>query len=220
MLRASDANSLPSLLDGEAKNWEQLVRATLRREKLRHDGRGGHERALSVIAGSILPSLTRETNIDMILPAADEIQSKDPNVARIRPVSIKILQLCHLKRLGFSAFVSRRLSSLYTNQLWTSYVTMNAFGLLRNRSAFYKPHRPLFVSSDICLSPETLVRPSFVSSDLAGPVPFGNLYQCYEAIVLTVLISYLQHPVISDHRSILFCCHKAAADLCKLPAAS
>ncbi|KAI8551390.1 hypothetical protein RHMOL_Rhmol06G0182300 [Rhododendron molle] len=66
-----------------SKNWERLVRATLRRKKLRHDGRGGHERAPIGIASFVLPSLTRETNIDQILPAADEIQSEDPNVARI-----------------------------------------------------------------------------------------------------------------------------------------
>ncbi|XP_058180516.1 callose synthase 10 isoform X2 [Rhododendron vialii] len=65
------------------KNWERLVRATLQREKLRYDGRGGHERVPSGIAGSVPPSLTRETNIDLILQAADEIQSEDPNVARI-----------------------------------------------------------------------------------------------------------------------------------------
>ncbi|KAI8543872.1 hypothetical protein RHMOL_Rhmol08G0252700 [Rhododendron molle] len=66
-----------------SENWERLVRATLQREKLRRDGRGGHERVPSGIAGSVPPSLTRETNIDLILQAADEIQSEDPNVARI-----------------------------------------------------------------------------------------------------------------------------------------
>ncbi|KAF7135954.1 hypothetical protein RHSIM_Rhsim08G0183600 [Rhododendron simsii] len=65
------------------KNWERLVRATLQREKRRQDGRGGHERVPSGIAGSVPLSLTRETNIDLILQAADEIQSEDPNVARI-----------------------------------------------------------------------------------------------------------------------------------------
>ncbi|XP_058219579.1 callose synthase 10-like [Rhododendron vialii] len=112
-----------------SKNWEWVVRATLRREKLRHDGRGGHERAPIGIASSVPPSLTRETNIDLILLAADEIQFEDPNVARIRKglVSLKILQLCHPKRLGFFAFVSRRPSPLDTTQLWTSWVTMNAF---------------------------------------------------------------------------------------------
>ncbi|KAG5545011.1 hypothetical protein RHGRI_017468 [Rhododendron griersonianum] len=85
---------------GPSENWERLVRATLRREKLRYDGRGGHERAPIGIAGSVPPSLTRETNIDLIFPAAYEIQSEDPNVARIRLVSLEILQLCHPKRLG------------------------------------------------------------------------------------------------------------------------
>ncbi|KAG5544996.1 hypothetical protein RHGRI_017453 [Rhododendron griersonianum] len=77
-------NSGGSEMVRPSENWERLVRATLRREKLRHDGRGGHERAPIGIAGSVPPSLTRETNIDLILPAAYEIQPEDPNVARIR----------------------------------------------------------------------------------------------------------------------------------------
>lgn len=63
-------------------NWERLVRATLRREQLRNAGQG-HERTPSGIAGAVPPSLTRTTNIDRILQAADEIQEEDPNVARI-----------------------------------------------------------------------------------------------------------------------------------------
>ncbi|KAG5540243.1 hypothetical protein RHGRI_020464 [Rhododendron griersonianum] len=55
------------------ENWERLVRATPWMEKLRHDGRGSHERAPSGIAGSVLLSLTWETNMDLILPAADKI---------------------------------------------------------------------------------------------------------------------------------------------------
>lgn len=65
-----------------SENWERLVRATLQREKLRRAGHG-HERTPSGIAGAVPASLTRETNIDLILQAADEIQSEDPNVARI-----------------------------------------------------------------------------------------------------------------------------------------
>ncbi|KAI8543291.1 hypothetical protein RHMOL_Rhmol08G0205100 [Rhododendron molle] len=68
--------------DGEA--LRELGAAGLLREKLRHDG---HERAPSGIAGSVPPSLTRETNIDLILQAADEIQSEDPNVSRIRRIT-------------------------------------------------------------------------------------------------------------------------------------
>lgn len=64
-------------------NWERLVRATLKREQLRH-ARQGHERTPSGIAGAVPLSLTRTTNIDRILQAADEIQEEDPNVARIR----------------------------------------------------------------------------------------------------------------------------------------
>ncbi|PSR89496.1 Callose synthase [Actinidia chinensis var. chinensis] len=65
-----------------AENWERLVRATLQREQLRLAGQG-HERTPSGIAGSVPSSLTRTTNIDSILQAADEIQSEDANVARI-----------------------------------------------------------------------------------------------------------------------------------------
>ncbi|XP_059644650.1 callose synthase 10 isoform X2 [Cornus florida] len=63
-------------------NWGRLVRATLQREQLRLPGQG-HERTPSGIAGAVPPSLRRATNIDAILQAADEIQSEDPNVARI-----------------------------------------------------------------------------------------------------------------------------------------
>ncbi|XP_057970390.1 callose synthase 10 [Malania oleifera] len=63
-------------------NWERLVRATLQREKLRNAGKS-HERTPSGIAGAVPPSLGRTTNIDAILQVADEIQSEDPNVARI-----------------------------------------------------------------------------------------------------------------------------------------
>ncbi|KAK6123689.1 hypothetical protein DH2020_042571 [Rehmannia glutinosa] len=59
-------------------NWEKLVRAVLRSEQ-----RAGHERTPSGIAGSVPDSLQRTTNINAILQAADEIQSEDPNVARI-----------------------------------------------------------------------------------------------------------------------------------------
>uniref|UniRef100_A0A6M2EI67 1,3-beta-glucan synthase n=1 Tax=Populus davidiana TaxID=266767 RepID=A0A6M2EI67_9ROSI len=61
-----------------SKNWERLVRATLKRELGQ-----GHERMSSGIAGAVPASLGRTTNIDAILQAADEIQDEDPNVARI-----------------------------------------------------------------------------------------------------------------------------------------
>ncbi|CAN8316738.1 unnamed protein product [Cochlearia groenlandica] len=63
-------------------NWDRLVRATLRREQLRDTGQA-HGRVNSGLAGAVPPSLGRATNIDAILQAADEIQSEDPNVARI-----------------------------------------------------------------------------------------------------------------------------------------
>ncbi|XP_045803475.1 callose synthase 10 [Trifolium pratense] len=63
-------------------NWEKLVRATLKREQLRNAGQG-HARHPSGIAGAVPPSLAQTTNVDLILQAADDIQSEDPNVARI-----------------------------------------------------------------------------------------------------------------------------------------
>ncbi|KAF6157565.1 hypothetical protein GIB67_004503 [Kingdonia uniflora] len=63
-------------------NWERLVRATLQREQLR-SGKQGHERTSSGIVGTVPASLSKTTNIDAILQAADEIQAEDPNVARI-----------------------------------------------------------------------------------------------------------------------------------------
>ncbi|KAL7099190.1 hypothetical protein ACP275_09G067200 [Erythranthe tilingii] len=59
-------------------NWEKLVRAVLQSEQ-----RPGHGRTTSGIAGAVPDSLQRTTNINAILQAADEIQSEDPNVARI-----------------------------------------------------------------------------------------------------------------------------------------
>ncbi|MCL7026736.1 hypothetical protein MKW94_027145 [Papaver nudicaule] len=68
-------------------NWERLVRTTLQREQLRSSGQGGHERASSGIAGAVPASLkgggSGGNNIDLILQAADEIQTEDPNVSRI-----------------------------------------------------------------------------------------------------------------------------------------
>lgn len=68
---------------GVWQNWERLVRATLNREQLRTAGQG-HGRTPSGIAGAVPPSLSRATNIEAILQAADEIQAEDPQVARIR----------------------------------------------------------------------------------------------------------------------------------------
>ncbi|KAF8021555.1 hypothetical protein BT93_G1872 [Corymbia citriodora subsp. variegata] len=65
------------------ENWERLIRATLRREHLASGGHPGHARTPSGIAGAVPASLTRSTNIDRILQAADEIQAENPNVARI-----------------------------------------------------------------------------------------------------------------------------------------
>ncbi|KAH9302684.1 hypothetical protein KI387_014267, partial [Taxus chinensis] len=65
------------------RNWERLVRATLQREQLRSGGRAGGRVSASGLVGSIPSSLGRGSNIDAILHAADEIQTEDPNVARI-----------------------------------------------------------------------------------------------------------------------------------------
>lgn len=65
------------------KNWERLVRATLQREQLRTGARPGGRVPTPGLVSSIPSSLGRTTNIDAILHAADEIQSEDPNVARI-----------------------------------------------------------------------------------------------------------------------------------------
>lgn len=63
-------------------NWLRLVRATLRREKLRNADQG--HGTPGGIAGAVPPSLVKSTNIEAILQAADEIQSEDATVARIR----------------------------------------------------------------------------------------------------------------------------------------
>ncbi|XXG39232.1 hypothetical protein AAC387_Pa01g0246 [Persea americana] len=60
-------------------NWERLVRAALRRERL---GAGGFGRPGSGIADNV-PSCLGNRDIDAILRAADEIQEEDANVARI-----------------------------------------------------------------------------------------------------------------------------------------
>lgn len=69
-------------MDRVSDNWERLVRATLQSEQLRNAGQG-HSRTSSGIAGAVPPSLGRETNIDAILRAADEVEEENPNVARI-----------------------------------------------------------------------------------------------------------------------------------------
>ncbi|KAK7302196.1 hypothetical protein RJT34_13078 [Clitoria ternatea] len=71
-----------TMVRASRENWEKLVRATLKREQLRNAG-GGHSGVPGGIAGAVPPSLAQATNIDLILQAADEIQSEDPNVARI-----------------------------------------------------------------------------------------------------------------------------------------
>ena len=71
----------------DPRPWEKLVRATLKREQHRNAGQG-HARVPSGIAGAVPPSLAQTTNIDLILQAADEVQSEDPNVARICKCSI------------------------------------------------------------------------------------------------------------------------------------
>ncbi|XP_078446407.1 callose synthase 9-like [Wolffia australiana] len=61
-------------------NWERLVRAALRWERLGSEGGGRYG---SGIAGSVPSSLGNNLHIDEILRAADEIQKEDPNISRI-----------------------------------------------------------------------------------------------------------------------------------------
>lgn len=74
-------------------NWVRLVRATLKREQLR-GARQGHERTPGGIAGAVPPSLEKATNIDAILQAADEIESENPNVARICKFFLLYFKFC------------------------------------------------------------------------------------------------------------------------------
>ncbi|KAM0926655.1 hypothetical protein ACQ4PT_003651 [Festuca glaucescens] len=60
-------------------NWERLVRAALRGERMG----GGYGVPASGIAGNVPTSLGNNTHIDEVLRAADEIQDEDPTVARI-----------------------------------------------------------------------------------------------------------------------------------------
>ncbi|KAK1327162.1 Callose synthase 9 [Acorus calamus] len=59
-------------------NWEKLVRAAVRRDRLGADAQGRPGTGISVPA-----SLRNNRHIDEILGAADEIQADDPDVARI-----------------------------------------------------------------------------------------------------------------------------------------
>lgn len=71
-------------------NWERLVRAALRRERL-----GivvSEQQPVSGVAGNVPSSLTNNTHIDEILRAADEIEDEDPNIARI--CKFGLLTLC------------------------------------------------------------------------------------------------------------------------------
>ncbi|KAJ1396255.1 Callose synthase 10 [Sesbania bispinosa] len=81
-------------------NWERLVRATLKREQLRNAGQG-HSRVPSGIAGAVPPSLAQTTNIDLILQAADDIQSEDPNVSRIlQKINISVIECVSRRENG------------------------------------------------------------------------------------------------------------------------
>ncbi|XP_074558613.1 uncharacterized protein LOC141814570 [Curcuma longa] len=62
-------------------NWERLVRAALRRERL-----GvvvSEQQPVSGVAGNVPSSLTNNSHVDEILRAADEIEDEDRNIARI-----------------------------------------------------------------------------------------------------------------------------------------
>jgi callose synthase len=61
-------------------NWERLVRAALRGERLV----GAYGQPVTGIAGNVPSSLGNNVHIEEVLRAADEIQDEDPTVARIR----------------------------------------------------------------------------------------------------------------------------------------
>ncbi|KAL5218815.1 hypothetical protein ABZP36_019499 [Zizania latifolia] len=63
-----------------AANWERLVRAALRGERLA----GAYGLPVTGIAGNVPSSLGNNVHIEEVLRAADEIQDEDPTVARIR----------------------------------------------------------------------------------------------------------------------------------------
>ncbi|CAD6209279.1 unnamed protein product [Miscanthus lutarioriparius] len=60
-------------------NWERLVRAALRGERLV----GAYGQPVTGIAGNVPSSLGNNVHIEEVLRAADEIQDEDPTVARI-----------------------------------------------------------------------------------------------------------------------------------------
>ncbi|EFJ07568.1 glucan synthase like 7 [Selaginella moellendorffii] len=65
-------------------NWERLVDAALRREQLRGtSGLASEGSGIGATSDAVPPSLLRETNIETILQAADEIQADNPSVSRI-----------------------------------------------------------------------------------------------------------------------------------------
>ncbi|URE06597.1 hypothetical protein MUK42_21586 [Musa troglodytarum] len=61
-------------------NWERLVRAALRGERL---GVGAFGQPVSGVAGNVPSCLANNTHIDDILRAADEIEDEDRNISRI-----------------------------------------------------------------------------------------------------------------------------------------
>ncbi|THU65685.1 hypothetical protein C4D60_Mb05t06240 [Musa balbisiana] len=62
------------------ENWERLVRAALRGERL---GVGAFGQPVSGVAGNVPSCLANNTHIDDILRAADEIEDEDRNISRI-----------------------------------------------------------------------------------------------------------------------------------------
>ncbi|CAL9752250.1 unnamed protein product [Musa acuminata subsp. burmannicoides] len=62
------------------ENWERLVRAALRGERL---GVGAFGQPVSGVAGNVPSCLANNTHIDDLLRAADEIEDEDRNISRI-----------------------------------------------------------------------------------------------------------------------------------------
>lgn len=61
-------------------NWERLVRAALRRERV---GGGAQGLPVTGIAGNVPSCLANNLHIEEILRAADELQDEDPSISRI-----------------------------------------------------------------------------------------------------------------------------------------
>ncbi|OAY73646.1 Callose synthase 9 [Ananas comosus] len=65
-------------------NWERLVRAALRGERVGAAATAAHP--VTGIGGIVPSCLANNEHIEEILRAADEIQDVDPSISRIRKI--------------------------------------------------------------------------------------------------------------------------------------